>query len=77
MRGSLSRTQPLHIHNQALVSRASRPARSRSEAGASASRKQRRRVRAVSARLDHGEETLNHTHGQSDTHGQSVPVTMR
>jgi hypothetical protein len=41
-----------HVHNQALVSRASRPPRSRSGAVASASRMQRRRVRAVSARLE-------------------------
>jgi hypothetical protein len=41
-----------HVHNQTFVSRASRPARSRSEAGASAGRMQRRRVRVVSARLE-------------------------
>jgi hypothetical protein len=35
-----------------LVSRASRPARSRSGAGASADRSKRRRVRAVAARLE-------------------------
>jgi hypothetical protein len=70
MRASLSRTQSLPRPHRVLVSRASRPARSRSGAGASAGRMQRRRVRAVSARLDHGEETLNHTHGQS------MPVTM-
>ena len=39
-------------HRRSAVSRASRPARSRSEAGASADRSKRRRVRAVSARLD-------------------------
>jgi hypothetical protein len=41
-----------NIHDLDSVSRAGRPARSRSEEGASAGRTQRRRVRAVSARLD-------------------------
>jgi hypothetical protein len=50
MRACLSRTQPQHHYNP--VSRASRPARSRSEAGASASRMQRRRVRAAPVRLE-------------------------
>ena len=50
MRASLSRTPPQHSHDP--VSRASRPARSRSGAGASAGRSKLRRVRAVSARLE-------------------------
>jgi hypothetical protein len=41
-----------HVHNLALVSRASRPVRSRSGAGASAGRSKRRHVRAGSARLE-------------------------
>jgi hypothetical protein len=40
------------------MSRASRPARSRSGAGASAGRSKRRRVRAVSARLEDVQKVL-------------------
>jgi hypothetical protein len=56
MRASPSRAQPRHNHNP--VSRASRPARSRSGAGASAGRMQWRRVRAVSARLEAVQKVL-------------------
>jgi hypothetical protein len=59
MRAFLSRTQPRHIYNP--VSRASRPARSRNEAAASASRMQRRRVRAVSARLEAVQKVLTNS----------------
>jgi hypothetical protein len=53
MRASLSRAQPRLPHPWPdTVSRASRPVRSRSGAGPSAGRMQRRRVRAVSARLE-------------------------
>ena len=58
MRASLFRTQPRQQYIRATVSRASRPARSRSGAGASAGRMQRRRVRAVSARLETVQKVL-------------------